>query len=921
MLKNIPAQHKIIAGFAAIAALLITVSLVNFRVMDHAAQGFSYYREMARDGNMAGDLQAHLLMMRMAMKDFIIRGQNTSLQEYDQHKQRLHQSLALAQRDITDPVRAAHIDEIARDLEFYTESFDRLVGIREQRNAIVENVLDLHGPAIENYLVKLVTLSAENNDVLAVITANRALQHTLLARLHVFKFLVNHDADMARRVTMEFDLVSQQLQILMQSSQKLSHKNERESLLAAIKPRFTHYRDQFAKVTALTEENNAIIQETLAVLGPTLATHIDAVKNSLKNVQDQLGPELARRHEHNGWLVTVVAIIATLTCGLVIMAISATYGQMTRAIRVSQFQANLAREAAEANAQARSEFLANMSHEIRTPLNAIIGMAHLFLRAESTSQHRRYVEKIHHAGEHLLGIINNILDFSKIDSGNIKLERVDFSVESLLDKVISLSGHAARQKKLELLYEIDPLLPQWLHGDPLRISQVLTNFVANAIKFTESGSVMIRVHATAVKAHNEHTGNTAKQVTACFEVCDTGIGITPTQRERLFQAFNQADTSITRRFGGTGLGLVISQRLVALMQGHVGVDSLPGAGSTFWFTLPLQAASAESVATALNANVPRALRESRCLVVDDNDSACDVLLGMLSNMALQADACASGEDAVRRVALAEDADKPYQILFVDWQMQGIDGVETVRQVRDLGLSTQPYVVMVSAYGCEAVSHRLSLVGGLTENTTILDKPIAPSALLKALRSLAGDSPLEGDFGNGTEPDHNPDHDPNHNPSHNSKHQAQASVADAGQPAAISWLERLRPIAGARILLVEDNEMNRELAHELLTSGGLTVDWAENGQVALELLDSKAYNLVLMDMQMPVMDGLTATARIRSHPRFGDIPIVAMTANAWDQERQQCFDVGMNDHLAKPVDPELLAETLLKWTPHTKSAVA
>jgi len=521
-----------------------------------------------------------------------------------------------------------------------------------------------------------------------------------------------------------------------------------------------------------------------------------------------------------------------------------------------------ARAVAEEAARAKSDFLANMSHEIRTPMNAIIGMAHLALRTELTPRQRDYLSKIQGASEHLLGIINDILDFSKSEAGKLELEQAEFALEPMLSNVTALLGGKIGAKELELVLDVAPDVPRMLVGDELRIRQVLLNFCSNAVKFTERGEVDIIVRL------RERDANEALLE---FAVRDTGIGLSEEQQGRLFQSFQQADSSTSRRYGGTGLGLVISKRLVDLMHGEIGVDSRPGAGSTFWFRVRLGIGRAQAPAPQPAPD----LRGARMLVVDDNGTARSVLADMLARMGFVVDQAASGAAALECVRQAAGAGRDYAVVFLDWRMPGMDGVETARRIRELGLAAVPRCVMVTAHGREELL-QLAAASGVT---SVLLKPVSASLLFDTLvEVLAGRAPAPA--------------------------VAAAPVSDGREALAL--------LRGARILLVEDNELNQEVAKAMLEALGLVVDVAENGEVALARVQAASYDLVFMDMQMPVMDGLAATRAIRRLPGTGAVPIVAMTANVLQQDRERCFEAGMNDYLAKPIEPAKLTAALQRW---------
>ncbi|MGI9332175.1 MAG: PAS domain S-box protein, partial [Gammaproteobacteria bacterium] len=526
--------------------------------------------------------------------------------------------------------------------------------------------------------------------------------------------------------------------------------------------------------------------------------------------------------------------------------------------RTGELKAATAR--AEEASQAKAEFLANMSHEIRTPMNAVTGLTHLALRTRLDAQQRDYLRKIDSSAKSLLGIIDEILDFSKIEAGKLDIERVDFDLHETLDNVSMLLASRVAEKGLELLFDVTPDVPYSFRGDPLRIGQVLTNLCNNAVKFTEHGHVLLRARVVE---------QDASSVRLRFEVCDTGIGMSPEQQRRLFHAFSQADASTTRRYGGTGLGLVISKKLVELMNGEIGVESNAGEGSTFWFTVRLERVHGP----VRDLTIPAELNGARALVVDDNDVAREILMRHLEGFGLEPTGAPSAMAALSAVRSLASSGKSFKVVLTDWIMPGMDGLQFARELlSNAEPAHRPAIVMVTAYGDGDTAEKAHAAG----IETTLAKPVTPSVLLDTLMRTLG---------------------------YGAREQLAVEVRKS---------EVAERLAGARLLVVEDNETNQQVARELLESAGILVTVANNGLEALERLDGEPFDGVLMDIQMPEMDGYTATRKIRKDHRFDALPVLAMTANAMASDREDALAAGMNDHIAKPINVDTLFSTLARW---------
>lgn len=562
--------------------------------------------------------------------------------------------------------------------------------------------------------------------------------------------------------------------------------------------------------------------------------------------------------QHEALLKEVLPLIAL---NLEIIARNRIARSLLEQTQAQALELEAARGKAEDATRAKSEFLANMSHEIRTPMNAVIGLSHLALRTDMTPKQRDYLQKIHSEGSALLGVINDILDFSKIEAGMMGLEDAPFWLDDLLDGISLLLSPKAQEKGLELLVRIAPDVPLGLVGDGLRLRQILINLLGNAVKFTANGHVKVDV-SCANPAQDPLTLEVAIE--------DTGVGISEEQCKKLFVAFNQADTSTTRKYGGTGLGLAISRRFVEMMGGQISVQSQVGLGSIFSFSVQL-GLSREARQENLSREVARG---KRVLVVDDNANARQILCEQLSALGMRNDAVSSAKDCLMALQREDDGD-PYAIVLMDWKMPGLNGVNATKAVmHDLTLQHRPIVIMVTAFGADEVREEGKQAGA----RAFVDKPVSQSRLWDTLAEVIY-------------------------PHSNHAAPLHASADNLRFP-------------GLRVMLVEDNDINQQIAVELLEALEVKVTVAENGQEALDLLtaapDPLPWALVFMDLQMPVLDGHQATLAIRQQARFDHLPIIAMTAHAMDDEVRRCLAEGMNHHLSKPIDPDALIESLRRW---------
>lgn len=609
--------------------------------------------------------------------------------------------------------------------------------------------------------------------------------------------------------------------------------------------------------------------------GWTIPLNYQSVHECLRYLRvgpyEQLGHVSVRDvlHSYWRWLLAVgLACIGSLVFVVAIMRLNSRIRESNEKLKAEMAERRRADEAlqhakeiAEAATRAKSEFLANMSHEIRTPMNGVIAAAELVMNEQLPPKIRHYLKIIHASAHSLLGLINDILDFSKIEAGKMTIATKPFMLDEVIDRVVHLFFNSASEKGIELLVDFHPKTVRSVIGDPMRLQQILTNLVGNSVKFTENGGYILIAVRTEMSSDSS--------VMFHFRVEDTGVGIPESYLDRLFQPFTQADASDTRRYEGTGLGLSICKRLVEMMGGEIWVESTVGRGSMFYFTITLER---QAIDAPRSFDTPEEMQRLRVLVVDDYNVSLSLVSQMLASFGFEVETASTGAEAIEKMQAASQMEAPIGLVIIDWQMPEMDGMETARQIKSVYRTDIP-MIMMTVFGKGPQQEDAENLG----IGCFLAKPIYSSTLYNAIMDVFGRKDAKRQF-----------------------------VSKTSGSDMTLYKQRLR---GFRVLVVEDNPTNSEIAVAILASAGMTADTAENGRVALEKVGRYSYDAILMDVQMPEMNGYEATRQIRSDVRLKTLPIIAMTAHAMRGDEEKCIQAGMDGYVSKPVRQERLFQLL------------
>ncbi|MBF0095778.1 MAG: response regulator [Magnetococcales bacterium] len=878
-------QAKLLTSFLSIAVILLGMMLFYYQILMSARdQAQGNMAQLWREMELAENIFATMLRAQAWQEyinapkviQFLLQDAHTYAAEFqEKHRHR-------------DKERVAQTEQLITLMGSFHDSFRVIVRFWQEKGLDEESGLQGAMRQAAHTLEELLEQLEQNHS-----TVPGASNSYLTMRRLEKDYLNRRDEKYLHR--------------LMDILQGLQHRfrtaplaaTEQNPLLSALQ----EYKKYFLLVVQqdqLISEQSTMLENKLANIKKLSAQLIQHTKDEMTAQSADTWSTLARQIESGLWFSVSTIILGLLLIGVIInrnmvrpllRLQSATVGigrgedrtdwstlqtadeigdlvhafrKMVSALQASQQELENARQKAEVANLAKGFFVANISHEIRTPMNAILNLAHLCLHTPTTPQQQDYLEKIHGAAQALLHIINDVLDFSKIEAGKITLEVIPFHLDNVLSDLATLVMNKTANQRVEIIFSTARGMPRSLLGDPTRLGQVLLNLVSNAIKFTEQGEILLTI---------ERLQEEEEAVTLLFAVKDSGIGMSPEQVQRLFQAFSQADNSTTRKYGGTGLGLVISKHLVESMGGVLQVESQLQAGSTFSFSARFGLGEQNRRRTL---QLPEEIRQKRVLIVDDNHSSRKMLRTALESFSFQVTTCASGLEGLIELEQAIQEDKPFDLLLLDWFMPGLDGLQTLRCLDALGRPAHTPVLLLIPLTEQLLAEREL---ALLHPGACLNKPVQISTLFDTVMQLFG---------------------------------KQAGLSVAGTRRTATLAQPKQSIRGARVLAVEDNAVNQQVIQALLQMAGVEVELAGDGQQAVEMAATGRFELILMDLQLPVLDGLQATRLIRALPQGQALPIVAVTADVMVQDLAHCWEAGMDDHIAKPIDPNKLFLALNKW---------
>lgn len=942
-MKHLNISTKLYLGFGCVLVLAIILAAVGYVGLQSAEDTFATYRKLARQTNADGRAQANMLMTRIFAKNFVIDANRENIAGV---QERTEQTLKLIQETRrlagTDLARQVLLEDLEANLQRYVASFKKVTDLQAKRDDLVANKLNVLGPETERDLTAIMTSALEDGDAQAAYQAGITLRSLMLGRLYTNRFLIENDEASRARAIREFrDLEAHHIKL----EAELQDPKRQELAARAHKTQFA-YLDAFELIHQTIIERNTLIRYELDRIGPDVAARIEHLKLAIKQEQNTLGPKAEAALDRSVYVSILVSLLAIaigmVIAGLIAIGITRPIRQLTDTA-VAMGEGNLdqqitmnrsdeigvlskslaamrdaitekvetlqqemaerrraeeeleethqslerkveerteelaaARDEAEQATKAKAEFLATMSHEIRTPMNGVIGMADLLQQTKMSRDQREMVETIRTSGYALLTIINDILDFSKIEAGKLDLETTPLSVGDVLEGVTETLAPNAAKKGIRLNCFVDPNIPEAVLGDPVRLRQILFNLGGNAVKFTEEGSVSLRVERIP--------GGGSNEVSLLFEVRDTGIGISEQAQSKLFEAFSQAESSTTRRFGGTGLGLTISQRLVELMDGEIKVQSELGKGSCFSVVFTLEVATDHQIKSdeidVDGLNVLLALRDPFL-----RESLPKYLEAGGAHVAVQSDF----ELVESQTASAADNGKPFDVLFME-NVGFKARTNTIRAIQSRANSTGTTFVL-------QVDHRQPDREDLSNTIYAVMNPIKQKPFLRAVAAAVGRTSPDVDYD-----------------------ELEIEAEAEGEVASVDEAEA----AGQLILFAEDNPTNQKVMLRQLSRLGYTALVADDGEQALKALQERSFALLLTDCHMPNLDGFNLTRAIRKDEQSHGhrrMPVVAVTASALADEVTQCYEAGMDDFLSKPVEIAKLHGALKKWMPKVGNAGA